>query len=354
MRIGYFHGGRTLMLYRAQLNGEYDKEEIKVELITKNLNQSDYFIVPKSHDQVIRQRHFGKATGDELVNLLIEGKLDGATIGEVAFIKAVLEKKSIIAVAQLGFDTLEHPGHGIVIRSGIKINTPKDLKGLIFGSRRSSGGDLIFLREFLLSEGLDPDKDVEIIENIPEDKYLKYIADGTIQAGFSHLLSLRKLVNRKKAYIYRPMNWINPELSQGVLVFSEKYLREHPDNVEKMIRTYMKRISYEISLPTAQRRPEVKDTNKGLEMETDFHGMNLPQYHKVPLVPINLLNQMQALLVKHHKMDKIVHLENFIDDRFVKNVANELYPQGKTLPFSRETFSKKVKADPQDKEDLSE
>jgi len=325
VRIGYFHGGRTMLLYRAYINNEFENEGTAINLITKNLHKSNYYAIPKSFEEIKGIKQFGKVRGTELIQGVIDGNFDGATPGESSFIEAVIKGAPIVAVAMLGHDTKEKPGHAILFRKEITINSSKDIKGKILGSRRAGEGDLMLIKEFLQQEGIDHEKDVKIISQVEDDKLANSIIEKTIDGGYYHLMAVESLVKSGDAYIYRKFDWVNPELSQALLVFHKDFVKKHPEQIKKIIVTYMKRIKYEHSLSKEERLKDPgKGIQKGLQMEKDFEGMNLPQYNELPLVRVDLLEEMQDLLFKHGAIDKKADLSAFIDNRFVEEVYREM------------------------------
>jgi len=325
LKIGYFHGGRTMLLYRAYINNEFDKENIPLSLITKVLYQPDFYTIPKSYEDIKNIGLYGKATGGELIDEVIKGNFAGATPGEASFISAASQNLPIVAVAQLGHDVKGQAGHAIIFRKDVTISQPSDIKGKTLASRRAGDGDGVFLREFLASIGLDPQKDVKILDKVIDDELNQALKKGSIDGGYYHLMSIEKLVENDQAYVFRKLDWLNPELSQALLIFHKDFVKNHPDQVEKVIRAYMKRIKYEHGLSKEERLKDPgKGYQKGLQMEKDFQGMNLPQYDLPPKVSRELLDQMQDLLLKYKYIDKKADLSKFIDNSFVEKIYEEL------------------------------
>ena len=182
-------------------------------------------------------------SGSELIDRMVAGDFDGGTIGESSFVYAVNKRIPIIAVAMLGYDSA--PGKAILMRKGVKVNKPQDLKGKTLISRRAGPGDAIFLREFIESIGLDPVKDLKIIDQVSEDDADNWIKDGRIDGGLYHLVQAKKLVESGAAYVYRPMDWMDSRLSHAVLVFRKDYLDGHRAQVQKIVNAYVKRVKYE-------------------------------------------------------------------------------------------------------------
>lgn len=323
VRIGYFHGGRVNKIYQAYVNQYFEKEGVNVKLYTKFLHEEEIFEVPKTHEErkkMSKDKYFGKMSGIEIVEKIMEGKLDGGTIGESSFVLSINNGLPIVAVAMLGYDAI--PGKAIIIRSDIKIDSPEDLKGKTLISRRAGPGDVIFLKEFLEDEGLDPDKDITIIDQVNDDDYLyRWLQEKKVEGGLYHLLGARKLVLSDVAYIYRPMNWMNSQLSHAVLVFHKDYLENHKEEVQKVVTAYMKRIAYEKNLPE-----EEKDSSwdKAFMMVGKFEGMSIPQYNLPPKLKSNLLEEMQDLLLKYNEIEKKINIEEYLDYSFVDRAMEEI------------------------------
>jgi len=328
IRIGYFDGGRVHLFWRAYINKYFDDVGVNVELYTKYLKEKGLHKVPRDFEGIQRKSlvdgektYFGKQTGTEIIEAMLRGDLEGGTVGESSFIQAISNNSPIVAVAKLGHETINGPAKAIAIRKDVIINTPHDFKGKILITRRSGPIDAIILREFIESIGLDPEKDLTIIDQIPDDKQEEFLKEKKIHGGIFHLHKLASIVKKDLAYIYRKMDWINPEISQGLLVFRKDFVETYPQEVKKIIRSYMKRIKYEQGIPEEEK---IKEKRYGLQMVLYFQGMSLPQYDYPPLVSPDLLNEAQSLLLKYKFIDKKIDLTKFINNGFVKELYEEL------------------------------
>jgi ABC-type nitrate/sulfonate/bicarbonate transport system substrate-binding protein len=316
IRIGYFLGGRVNIIYRTSIYDYFDNEGILVNLYTKFLNNDEIFLVPKSEEERRKftdgRPHFGKMSGLEIVEGIEEGRFDGGTTGEASFIDAVTRGAPIVAVAQLGYDAV--PGKLILMRSDIIINSPEDLKGKTFISRRAGPGDAIFFREFLKAEGIS-EEDVTVIDQVDEDDAITLLREKKIDGGLYHLARGKRIVEEGLGYVYRPMDWMNSQLSHSVLVFGKTYLETHREEVQRFVNAYVKRIAYEKSIPE-----EEKDEtwNKGLMMAREFEEMNIPGYDLPPKVRVDFLEQIQDLLLEYGEIDKTVTISDFVDGNFVE------------------------------------
>ncbi|MBI4803363.1 MAG: ABC transporter substrate-binding protein, partial [Elusimicrobia bacterium] len=326
VKLGYFIGGRTTLFGRAFADGYFDKEGVRVELITRRLRGA-LMKVPKDLKEVAALEHdrmFGKMTGTEIVAMIERGELDGGLIGDGTFQEAAYSGKPIVAVALLGHDRADAPGHGIVLRKGIKIRNPGDFTGLKLITRRAGPGDLLFLKEFLRREGI-PEKTLTITDQVDDDRIHALLKTGKADGGYMHLMTIARLVKEKDVYVYRPMNWVNPEISLVLLVFRKDFLQGRRDLAVKTVAGYMKRIAYERSLPAHKREKTRKDGKTGI-MALDFQGMSLPVYDYPPRVRIELLEEMQKLMATHGLLKGTTDLSGFVDTAVVEEAWSQSRP----------------------------
>jgi ABC-type nitrate/sulfonate/bicarbonate transport system substrate-binding protein len=312
-RVGFFLGGRTGSFLRFWLKNHQNKEGLIIELLTKNIRKESYYKLDPLHTEYINSK-LGKATGDELVDLVMRGEADAALIGETAFIKMVHKKIPLVAIAETGHDVTGEAGHGMIFQKGIDLKNPQSWKGLTFGARRSAGGDLIVLKEFLSSRGLNPEKDVKIIDQIDDDKIPRYFKKKKFDASYVHLSTIRGLLSGKdkdKYQLYGALDWIKPEISQAILVINPKFLKENEKALKKLLKEYSNFIISENKLPAEKR---LKKGKKGIQLEENFFGMNYPQSYDCPYVRTELLEEWQKILVKHKFVKKHEVLNGYINN----------------------------------------
>ncbi len=320
VRIGYFHGGRTNMIYRAYVHGCFDAAGANVRLFSKKLHAREF--EPLAPDAWLESgMGEAKVSGVQLVDKIASGEFDGGTIGEASFLDAVKRGLPIVAVALLGHQTKGRPGHAIILRRGVTITTPADFKSKTLISRRAGPMDEALLRAFVISLGLDPDKDVHILSQVNEDDSVALLASGKADGGFYHLLLGKLVVQRGLGRIYRPMDWANPEILQALLVFNAQFAKDHPEKVQSVVDGYVARIAYEHSLPEAKRD---RSGMTGMMMEEDFRGLSIPTYDDVPRVRPELLREAQALLTSAGGLKGDVDLAPAINQSFVAASAAKL------------------------------
>jgi hypothetical protein len=144
LRIGYFHGGRNILLYRAMDDGAFDRENVNVSFFGRRWHKDKKFYKIWS-DAVQFELYrkfayegylFGRTTGPEIVSEIDKGRLDCGMIGESTFVQMVVtENRQWKAIAKLGQDKSEAPGKVMVMKKDIKDVSPEGLKGRTFLSR---------------------------------------------------------------------------------------------------------------------------------------------------------------------------------------------------------------------------
>ena len=331
VKFGYFFGGRIHVVYRAYINNYFDNENIGVRLYTQWLREDDWYEVPQNHEEMheITQtvtpeggdvsgivREFGKVTGIKIIEAMDQGLFAGGTPGESSFIYQVTKGSPIVAVALLGHDDKDRPGKSIVVRQGLTINSPEDFKGKTFISRRAGPGDAIWLKEFIKSIGLDPKKDVTIMDQTPDDLQTEYLRTGKADAALLHMHGVPQIEAAGIAYMYRGMDWMNPELSHALLVFRKDFVEQYPKKVQAIVDAYVKRVAYEDTLSEEEKH---KPGDFGIQIAHHYKGLSLPIFDLPPLVRVDLLEEMQRLMLEYGDIDELVDLNDFIDNSFVKN-----------------------------------
>jgi ABC-type nitrate/sulfonate/bicarbonate transport system substrate-binding protein len=326
--VAYFLGGRTAILYRPYLDKKFQSSGVKVELYSKSLydrkgkgflKHKDYYRIPEEH--VFTDTQF-KATGIELIELMMSSNNIGASIGETAFIQGITRKVPMVAVAELGYDAKETPGHAMILCQNHPYNKPEDLKGLKFGSRRSAGGDELFMREFFSSIGLDPNKDIQVFGNMADDILGKKLKNGELDGMYAHLMSIPEMPKHCK--VIRKLDWVNPEVSSALLVFPKDWLAKNRDNVKKMLKVMVEQIAYEHKMTKEQRRNKEWKNQKGIEIEMDTEDMQLPKVRDLPTVRIEMLNTIRDLLKKHKVSDPPSDIANYVDNSLLEEIGKEL------------------------------
>jgi ABC-type nitrate/sulfonate/bicarbonate transport system substrate-binding protein len=331
LRIGFFHGGRNMLLYRAWIDGWFDQVGLDVVLRTTHQTRStEFHDMPRSVEELMQvksnksSRYIGRTTGTTIVREMRKGGLDCGMIGESSFLLAVDEQLPFTAIAKLGQDSRDEPGKIVVVRSDLDIRGPGDLIGRTIGSRESGPYDRVMTREWVLSRGLRLDQ-MQIIDQIPQHPLKKKLEKRKLDLAFLHLHIATDVVKRG---LYKPypgfaFDFADPALSQALLVCKNTVIAERRAELVRFIQVYKRRIDHEQSLSKADRGANRGDKTLGMDLRS-FEGLNLPQYDPVPVIEVELLATMQGLMFKHGVIQSAKPIADMVDNTLVREALADL------------------------------
>ena len=331
LRMGFFHGGRNMLLYRAWIDGWFDSAGLNVVLrATQQPQSTDFYDMPRSAEELTRlkkkpeTRYFGRTTGPTIVGEMVKGGLDCGMIGESSFLLAVDQKLPFTAIAKLGQDTREEPGKIVMVRANLNIESPDDLIGRSIGSRESGPYDRVMTREWILGQGLQLNQ-MTIIDQIPQHRLKKQLHQQDLDLAFLHLHIASNVASRGlyTAYPGFVFDFADPKLSQALLVCKNTVIAERRKELVRFIQVYKQRIDHEQDLSRVERLQFQGDKTRGMELRT-FKGLNLPQYDPVPVIDLELLRTMQGLLVKHDILQERRPIEPMLDNALVREALASL------------------------------
>ncbi|MFH1468655.1 MAG: ABC transporter substrate-binding protein [Pseudomonadota bacterium] len=337
LRMGYFHGGRNTLLYRAMDDGAYERAEVNVVFrATRSPDDPTFIDLPEHLRDFERAKSqkgagmMGRTTGPQIVAELEAGRLECGMIGESTFLTVVDEGLPWSAIAKLGQDTRESAGKVVLVRSDLDIEGPEDLRGLTFGSRESGPYDQVMVREFLLSRGVELSS-VIILDQIPPDDLKRMLEDQELDLAFLHLVIAAQQVERGTYELYPgfAFDFADPALSQSLLVCPNAVIAAHREALVRFIAATIRRVRYEQALPARERSRFSGSKSFGMDL-TFFEDFNIPQYSERPLIQVDLLTEMQRLLLEHRMVDQARDIVPWVDNSLVEEAIAlvEAAPEG--------------------------
>jgi NitT/TauT family transport system substrate-binding protein len=203
------------------------------------------------------------------------------------------------------------------------IAKPQDLKGKsVAVSRFGSGSDFI-TRLALKSWGLEPVKDVTILQVGNSPERLAAIASGKV---FGSILSLSQTPRAKKLglRVLADLSQIDAEYPQGVLYVSSALIEKRPELIRDFMKAYVEAIrQFKINLPAAY---NVIEKNTGLkdkgEIE-EYHAIltkNFLLSNPLPTVA-GIKTVLDDLGAKNPKVRELKP-EDLIDTRFLRELKD--------------------------------
>jgi NitT/TauT family transport system substrate-binding protein len=179
-------------------------------------------------------------SGPPEMTAMMAGELDVAYVGTAPPIPAIdkgLDAK-IVAAVQIN-------GSAIVLLPELAANytSPKDLKGLKIATFLPGSIQDTILKKWLMDNGLDPTKDVEIIGMGPGEAITEIeakVVDGVFLPAPSP--TIIEMDGAGKRVVQSGEIW--PNHACCCLLVSGELIREHPELVEQIIRTHINATEY--------------------------------------------------------------------------------------------------------------
>jgi NitT/TauT family transport system substrate-binding protein len=189
-------------------------------------------------------RHAVRAAGEERHHLVVAGEVDFAHVGAVPVVAAVANgiDLKIIAVFMNRFNYL------MVTLPELK--KPQDLKGKTLAISRFGSGDEFATREALRRWGLDPDKDVRMLQVGLTVARMAALHGRHVQAS---LLSPPQIVEVQRAglNVMADLSDLDVEYAHYTLATRGSMIVENRPLVERFMKAYIDGIKFHRSHPEA-------------------------------------------------------------------------------------------------------
>ncbi|NPV53223.1 MAG: ABC transporter substrate-binding protein [Firmicutes bacterium] len=198
-----------------------------------------------------------------------------------------------------------------------EIKRVEDLRGKKVGVGAIGSGMDVYTRVILKKHGLDPERDVILINNGVYQQAMASLEAGQVAATIIHepfvSLAERKGTGRLLA---RGWDYL-PTFHTGVLVASDAFIKKHPDLVRKLIATYFKSNIYAKSHPdelldfgTRYLRVDRGVLKAALDRERVIWENN-------PDVDLNALEDTQKIQIDLGFQDRRFDVGKILDLRFI-------------------------------------
>lgn len=310
IKLAVVLGKKTGIFYRAYLGKYFETEKIKVGVYAKN-KKGELSLVGGNFN-------FGGMTGGDVLKEVVDKRVDGGLTWGESLILAASRDFPVVAVA--GSCQGRDQSRKIVLRSDIKINSSSEMKGLTFLSQAGGLEEAIYLKEFLKKEGLDPSVDVKIIEQVPLDESVDWLKEKKVDGGIFRSMDAENIVRDGAGYIYNALDWVDARLFSPVLIFHKDFVKNHADDVKKIVAAYGKRIQFERGKPDDQKR--LSEAGAELVIGDWVERGNMFECEYPPIVNTEALDKTKDLLMKYDLdlSGRSLELENYIDNSFVEGL----------------------------------
>ena len=154
--------------------------------------------------------------------------------------------------------------------------------------------------------------DITLIKTTDWDGWFSY-AYGESDACIQHY-GQAKQADREWGGHFEAIHWINPNMDYGLLVFHKDFLKNHQNEIMKIISAYKERLLYEENLTDKEAYASNK---KGLQIKSEYKDISLAVMNYDLRVKTNLLNEMESMMITEGILDKDVDIESHVDNSFV-------------------------------------
>ena len=213
--------------------------------------------------------------GSSVVQAIMAGELDGGIMGSSPSIIRAVSKDvpiKVVAVGELG--TIEEPGDYLVVMKGSGIKSMTDLKGKTIAVHRFGTTLDLALRIGLENVGLDPASDVTITQvSVPNQP--QALLQGDVDAAFIFPMAY-PMLEEDVDVILTPGDVFPEGAPFGMVIFTEEFIENHPDEVKSFIKAFLDGIQWAIDNPELASEIEAEDISATVE---DTEKMPWPAFN---------------------------------------------------------------------------
>lgn len=262
-------------------------------------------------------------SGSTMAQALLAGELQIAQTGGPGALAAAVGGADFVIVA-VALNTTP------IVLMG-KVSKIEELKGKAIGVTRYGSNTDISARFALRKFGLQPDKDVAMVQLEDYPGIMGGIASGRIAAGAladPFTLHASKLGYKEIANVAN----LGLEFPFVSLVAKKSYVRDHADVVQRFVRAYAEAIALyknnkELAMKVTQKYTGIKDPEI-LASTVDFYA---PKLARVPYPTVGGIRFLLEQIAAQNPKAKSVNPETFMDVTFVKQLEEggfikSLYP----------------------------
>ena len=205
-----------------------------------------------------------------------------------------------------------------------EIKTWADLKGKKVGVAQPTGGMKLTALEVLSKNGIDVNKDIEVVANGTYQTAYATLTSGQVDATIIHqpyaTLAEKDGVGHVLAKTWEYM----PEYHTGVLVASQKLIDEQPDAVQRILEVYFYTNNYAKThldkfLPWAAKYLNIDEATARKAIEAE-----IVLWENDPIVDTKRLQVTEDLLTKYGMQKQSYPVDGVVNNQFAEKIAQEL------------------------------
>jgi ABC-type nitrate/sulfonate/bicarbonate transport system substrate-binding protein len=250
--------------------------------------------------------------GVQLIAVQLAGQLDFSSVSGLVFLQASIEGSDLIMLASSN----DSQPMKLMVHSGIA--GPKDLKGRTIAVTRFGSLTDLLLRPMLKNWGLDPQKDVKLLQIGRLPDMVLAIAQKKVDGG---VISFPSSLQAEKMGVKTLLDFADSglDIPSTTVVASRKYANAHRDTVLRFLKAYIegtRRLltDKELGIRALQKYGGVNDR----ELLTTTYDLFTSRYtKKVPKINPKTVETALSLLAEVTPKAKGHKAEEFIDTSFM-------------------------------------
>jgi NitT/TauT family transport system substrate-binding protein len=250
--------------------------------------------------------------GVQLIAVQVAGQLDFSSVSGLVFLQASIEGSDLIMLASSN----DSQPMKLMVHSGIA--GPKDLKGRTIAVTRFGSLTDLLLRPMLKNWGLDPQKDVKLLQIGRLPDMVLAIAQKKVDGG---VISFPNSLQAEKMGVKTLLDFAESglDIPSTTIVASRKYANTHRDSVLRFLKAYIegtRRLltDKELGIRALRKYGGVNDR----ELLTTTYDLFTSRYtKKVPKINPKTVETALSLLGEVTPKAKGRKAEEFIDTSFV-------------------------------------
>lgn len=250
--------------------------------------------------------------GVQLIAVQVAGQLDFSSVSGLVFLQASVEGSDLIMLASSN----DSQPMKLMVHSGVA--GPKDLKGRTIAVTRFGSLTDLLLRPMLKNWGLDPQKDVKLLQIGRLPDMVLAIAQKKVDGG---VISFPNSLQAERMGVKTLLDFADSglDIPSTTIVASRKYANAHRDTVLRFLKAYIEGThrlltDKELGIRALRKYGGVSDR----ELLTTTYDLFTSRYtKKVPKINPKTVETALSLLAEVTPKAKGRKAEEFIDASFV-------------------------------------
>ena len=255
--------------------------------------------------------------GVQLVQVHVAGQLDVSTISSVVYLQASVEGADLIQVAS----SIDNQLMKLMVHPSIA--KPEDLRGKTLAVTRFGSLTDLLIRPVLKNWGLEPQKDVKLIQIGRMPDIATAIAQKSVDGG---VISFPTSVQAEKMNIKTMLDFADSgfDLPATTVVVSRRYSKSNRDTVVKFLKAYIegtRRLftDRELGIRALRRYGGISDRDM---LSTTYDLFTSRYIKKIPTVNAKGVENSLGLIAENNPRAKGRKAEEFMDTSFMEELES--------------------------------